>query len=68
MKTNTRNLENFIEYVEAYHGINLSEGPCINSGYKVYPSGEVFFHNNFIEDLKDLHDDAWMAALDAQEL
>ena len=68
MKTNTRNLENFIAYIEAYHGLHLTECSCANSGYKVFVTKEVMFHNDFVEELKDLHDDAWMAALDAQQL
>tara|TARA_R110000851_G_scaffold201027_2_gene352213 strand:- start:515 stop:721 length:207 start_codon:yes stop_codon:yes gene_type:complete len=68
MKNGTENLKNFIAYIEAYHGIGLTECSCINSGYKVFVTKEVMFHNDFVEELKDLHDDAWMAALDTQEL
>ena len=68
MRNKTKNLQNFIAYVFAYENLTLSESPCANTGYKVFPSGEVYFRNVRFQELSELHDDAWLAALDSQEL
>ncbi len=68
MRKGTKNLQNFIEYIEAYEGLKLTECNCADSGYRVFGNGEVMFHNSEIDNLRELHDDAWMAALEAQEL
>lgn len=68
MKNGTENLKNFINYIEAYEGLHLTECACVNTGYKVFLTGDVMFHNDHFQSLAELHDVAWMAALTTRRL